>query len=133
MAVIGEWEIGGFKPQHVISPDFDSYPTITLNCLAKPWQLDDARWEIHQIMKMACGSINRKPLLNGGECLVMPPGSNLVTITDGFYEWKGAVHYPKFKEDGAAKPGLNQRIEWNIVLEVMDETRELVQTEPEEP
>lgn len=132
--VIGEWSIGDFTPQHIIDWDFSSYPTIKLHCLAKQWQAADARWEIHQIMEMACSkSITEKPTLNGGTCQRIPAGCQKLTITDGFYEWDGIVKFPGWKEGPEAKPGPKQVIEWDIILEVIEKTRTLVQTEPEEP
>lgn len=132
MAYPDQWKFGDFEPSWKVRADWKSFPTITLSCAAENDEDNIAMWEIHQIMKMACSSINRKPLLNGGECVNTSPDCSKMTITNGFYSFTGAVGYPQFEEDSSS----GDVIEFDIIIEAMAQTLVALGTDPfeeEEP
>lgn len=73
----------------------------------------DPRDEIKQFIDMQCTEVTNTKLINGGS-KVQVTGGEVIDITDGFYEWKGAIEIVRFKEDDRSK----RFTEFDIILQV---------------
>lgn len=112
-----DWIIGGIRPKYITANgiDWTNFPQVTIHCAATPDEYyTDARDEIARFSEFAANEITNTPLINGGTRVQCSRDGKIITIEEGGNIWRGAIHYPKFKEDKFS----DQVIEWDLVLEL---------------
>lgn len=111
-----DWIINGIRPQYITSNgiDWSNFPQVTIHCAAKSSEWEDARKEIEKFEEFAAQEISNTPLISGGTRVQCSRDGKIVTIEEGDKTWRGAVHYPRFKEDQFS----DQVIEWDLILEL---------------
>lgn len=111
----GEWDIGGYTPNWIITADYSSLNErkLLLHCLAEKDGIIDPRVEIAEFESLRCEAFTNTPLLAGGSCL-QHLGGQKINITDGVQSWIGVISRIAFIEDRASA----LYIEFDIEIEI---------------